>query len=226
MPFWDARQREHSRVATRCHARQICRTYDALAPRHDDWAGRVVPDLRSKWATRIDAFLPADERVVELGCGTGEPVGRLLAQRYDYAGVDASHGMLAQAREALSGVSLTQADMHTVQYPVGSLGAVLAFFSISHTPREQHSGLFASIRSWLRPGGVFVGNLHSRDDPDGFENDWLHAGPMWWSGFDGATYLRLLAEAGFRVLESTVIDLTEADGGIIKPMWFIAKPQD
>lgn len=201
-------------------------TYDALAPRYNDWAGRVVPDLRSEWAARIDRFLSADERVVELGCGTGEPVGRLLAERYDYVGVDASPGMLAQARETLPGVSLTQADMYAVQYPVGSLGAVLAFFSISHTPREHHAGLFASIRSWLRPGGVFVGNLHSRDDPNGFEGDWLDAGPMWWSGFDGATNLKLLAEAAFLVLESTVIELDEPDGGIIEPMWFIVQRQD
>ncbi len=204
----------------------LSETYDALAPRYDDWASRVVPDLRSKWATRIDAFLSEGERIVELGCGTGKPVGRLLAQRYDYAGVDVSHGMLAQARKALPGVSLRQADMHSVQYPVGSLGAVLAFFSISHTPRQQHSGLFASIRSWLRPGGMFVGNLHSRDDPNGFEDDWLHAGPMRWSGFDAATNLKLLADAGFGVLESTVINLTEPDGGIIKPIWFIVQHQN
>jgi SAM-dependent methyltransferase len=206
--------------------KDVSGTYDALAARWDDWAGRVVPDLRSEWATRVDAFLSAGERVVELGCGTAEPVGRLLALRYDYAGVDASRGMLERGRQALPGVSLTQADMRTVQYPVESLGAVLAFFSISHTRRDQHAELFGSIRSWLRPGGVFIGNLNSRDDPDGFDGNWLNAGPMRWSGFDGEVNLRLLAEAGFSVLESTVIDLTEPDGATISPMWCVAQRRD
>jgi hypothetical protein len=100
---------------------------------------------------------------------------------------------------------------------------VIAFYSISHTPREQHAPLFAAIASWVRPRGVFVGNLHSRDDPDDFEADWLGAGPMWWSGFDGATNLELLTEAGFTVIETAVVHQIDPEGCHINPMWFVAQ---
>jgi SAM-dependent methyltransferase len=198
-------------------------TYDALAPRWDAWSGAVVPDVREEWTRKIEAFVAPGERVVELGCGTGVPVGRFLAARYDYAGFDASPGMLAEARVAIPGAELTRADMHTVRLPPASLGAVFAFSSISHTRREQHAMLFAEIASWLRPGGVFIGNLHSRDNPDGIEDDWLGAGPMSWSGFDAATNLALLADAGFSVVESAVIDHLEPEGETICPLWFVAR---
>jgi SAM-dependent methyltransferase len=202
---------------------EVGRTYDALAPRYDDWSAQLVPDVRVDWAGKVDAYVAAGERVVELGCGTAVPVGRLLSQRYDYTGVDSSPGMLAEARAVLPDVVLTEADMHAVEYRPGSLGAVVAFFSISHTPRERHAQLFTAIASWVRPGGVFVGNLNSRDEPGGFDPDWLGAGPMRWSGFDAATNAALLDAAGFRVVESAVITQIEPEGGTIEPMWFVAQ---
>src|SRR4051812_18915566 len=108
-------------------------TYDALAPRWDAWSSAIVPDLREEWSRKVEEYARPGERVLELGCGTGVPVGRFLAARYDYTGVDASPGMLAQARAALPGANLMHADMHTLDFPAGSLGAVIAFFSISHT---------------------------------------------------------------------------------------------
>jgi SAM-dependent methyltransferase len=198
-------------------------TYDALAPRWDAWSSAVVPDLRAEWTHKVEEFVPPGEAVVELGCGTGAPVGRFLASRYDYTGIDASPGMLAQARAGLPGARLLHADMHTLDFPPASLGAVIAFFSISHTPRDQHAALFARIASWIRGGGVFIGNLHSRDDPDSYEPSWLGAGPMRWSGFDGATNTRLLTEAGFSVIETAAPDLREPEGETICPMWFVAR---
>jgi len=198
-------------------------TYDVLSARWDDWSAQVIPDVRLEWARKVGHHLANGERVVELGCGTGVPVGRWLSERYDYAGIDASPGMLAKARAALPTASLRGMGMHQVRFPEGSLGGVVAFFSISHTPRARHASLFTSIASWLRPGGVFVGNLHSRDDPDGFEATWLDAGPMRWSGFDGATNLELLGSATFVVVESAVVEQIEPEGTKICPLWFVAR---
>lgn len=198
-------------------------TYDALAPRYDTWSSAVVPDIREEWTRKIEAFAALGESVVELGCGTGVPVGRFLAARYDYTGIDASRGMLAEAHTAVPGALLLHADMHTVEFPPASLAAVIAFFSISHTPREMHAALFAKIATWIRPGGVFLGNLHSRDDPDSREENWLGAGPMRWSGFDADTNIALLTKAGFDLIESSVREHVEPEGQTIHPLWFAAK---
>src|SRR6202011_584060 len=79
-------------------------------------------------------------------------------------------------------------------------------------PRERHGALFAEIASWLRPGGVFIGNVSAFDNPDDYEPNWLDAGPMRWSGFDGATNIALLAGAGLHIVESEVIEQTEPEG--------------
>jgi ubiquinone/menaquinone biosynthesis C-methylase UbiE len=198
-------------------------TYDRLASRYDDWSAGVVPALREQWARKVDDFVTRGERVVELGCGTGVPVGRLLSERYNYTGVDASTEMLEKARSTLPAVTLMHADMLTVAFPAQSIGAVISFYAISHLAREHHARLFRSIASWLRADGVFVGNLSSRDDPESVEASWLDAGPMRWSGFDGSANKQLLAEAGLGVVEADVLRQVEPDGCEIVPMWFVAQ---
>ena len=201
----------------------VSETYDRLASRYDDWSAAVVPALREQWARKVDDFVRPGERVVELGCGTGVPVGRLLSERYEYTGVDASAEMLRKARATLPGVTLTHADMLTVEFPTRSLGAVVSFYAISHLAREHHAQLFVLIASWLRADGVFVGNLSSRDDPESVEASWLEAGPMQWSGFDRTANEQLLADAGLRIMDADVIHQVEPDGCEIRPMWFVAQ---
>ena len=202
---------------------EFASTYDALASRYDAWSAAIMPDVRAAWTRQIEVVVSEGERVVELGCGTGVPVARWLAARYEYTGVDASAGMLAEARRHVPAANFVHADMESVTFAAGSLGAVVAFYSIIHVPRERHAALFATIASWLRPGGVLVASLHSRDHADDFAADWLGAGPMRWTGFDRDTNLALVADAGLEVTESEVIDQVEVDGTAIHPLWIVAR---
>ena len=99
----------------------------------------------------------------------------------------------------------------------------MAFSSIIHVPRERHADLFRAIASWLRPGGVFAASLHSRDDPNDFDPDWLGGGPMRWTGFDRDTNVSLLAVAGLEIVESEVVEQVEPDGCVIRPFWLVAR---
>jgi len=75
----------------------------------------------------------------------------------------------------------------------------------------------------LRPGGVLVAAVHSRDDGDDFDPNWLGAGPMRWSGFDAATNLSLIEAAGLEVVESQTIEQVEPGGTRIRPLWLLAR---
>ena len=46
---------------------------------------------------------------------------------------------------------------------------------------------------------------------------------MRWSGFDGATNVALLTDAGFDVVDSAAPDIVEPDGETICPLWFAAQ---
>jgi len=60
-------------------AEVVAAGYDRLAGRWDDWAAAIWPPLREDYVARLLDLLPPGADVLELGCGTGEPVARLIA---------------------------------------------------------------------------------------------------------------------------------------------------
>jgi hypothetical protein len=110
--------------------------------------------------------------------------------------------------------------MTQLDFGPGTFDAVAAFYSITHVPHEEHASLFLAIRSWLRPGGLFLAALGARSSDGAVENDWLGV-PMYFSHFDSETNIQLLAEAGFRILEANEETANE-DGLPATFLWVLA----
>jgi SAM-dependent methyltransferase len=92
-------------------------------------------------------FLPAQARVLDLGCGAGHSF-HLLAPR-ETVGVDLSAEALAgQDRET------HVADMRALPFDSASFDAVLSVHSIEHVPDARPA--LAETARVLRPGGVAV----------------------------------------------------------------------
>jgi SAM-dependent methyltransferase len=207
-------------------ARHIAAAYNRIAPRWNDWTSRVRPPLREQWVRKIDTFVAPHERVVELGCGTGTPVGANLAARYAYVGVDVSPEMLARARATVPDAVFVRADMARLAFAPASLGAAVAFFSLIHVPRVAHAAVIREIANWLRPGGAFVATLTSRDLPAGTDDDWLGGGPMFWSGFAAPRNERMLRDAGFEIVESAVLEQVEPEDQPVQFHWVLARRRE
>jgi len=204
-------------------AARIVRTgYDRLAHRYDDFAETVIPELKTRFLDMLEGQVESGTRVLELGSGTGRPVAERLTRRYDYLGVDLSPEMVAVASTNVLDARFIAADMRDLDFPAESFEAVVAFYSIIHVPRSAHASLFASIHRWLRPGGLFVACLTEGDLEAGTEDDWLGAGPMFWSGYDAATNRRLLTDAGFTLVDAGVIDQMEGDDPVAF-FWVVAE---
>ena len=187
--------------------------YDGLAIRWDAWSAEIWPPLRETYVTRFLELLPDQPDVLELGCGTGVPVAAMLADRSSYHGVDVSPQMIALARRQVPAGRFQVADMREFTAPRSSVDGVVALYSIVHVPRRDHAALFRSIHGWLRPGGWFLAALHARDEEGWLEDDWLDAGPMFWSGFNAATNVALVEEAGFDPVRWEVRSQTERGPG-------------
>lgn len=119
--------------------------YDRLASRWDEWASAVRPELRTVHTARLAEELESGSRVVELGCGTGIPVGRALSSSFDYFGVDISPEMVRRAEKNCPDGRFQAIDMASVSLPSGSVTAMVAFYSIIHVAQEKQGG---SPRHW------------------------------------------------------------------------------
>jgi ubiquinone/menaquinone biosynthesis C-methylase UbiE len=136
----------------------------ASARRHfDRWAGRYEEDRRSRWLATLQEEalaaldLQADDRLLDVGCGTGAAV-RQAAPLVDHAvGVDLSPAMIARARELaadLGDVEFHEADSENLPFPDSAFTAALCTTSFHHYPDPRRAA--REMARVLAPGGRLV----------------------------------------------------------------------
>jgi demethylmenaquinone methyltransferase/2-methoxy-6-polyprenyl-1,4-benzoquinol methylase len=130
--------------------RAVRSMFDTIAPRYD-LVNRVMTvglDRRWRRATVGALGLPAEARVLDVACGTGDLCRDLSLAGYQPIGVDLSAGMLAHAHTA---APLVQGD--ALQLPIrgGSADGAISGFALRNFVALDP--FFAELARILRPGG-------------------------------------------------------------------------
>lgn len=133
----------------------LSKIYDQFASEYND--NRDSFDINS---IILDFF--AEQQVtqghlLDLGCGCGVPFAKFFCDRgWQVSGVDFSQRMLDLAGKLVPDMRTIHSDIGSVDFEAESFDSVAAIYSLFHIPRDEHSGLFANISRWLKPGGKFL----------------------------------------------------------------------
>ncbi len=195
--------------------------YDAIADRYYAWSDARPSATRQRWLARALELIPPGSDVLDLGCGAGVPMTRALAAGRHVTGVDISARQVELARAAVPEATFIHADMSALDLAPASVDAVVAFYSLTHVPRADLPGLLASVRVWLRPGGILIASMGAQDAPDGVEADWLGA-PMFFSHYGAKENRALVRRAGFE-LEEAVVEEEPEDRHAALFLWVVAR---
>lgn len=149
--------------------------------------------------------------VLDVGCGCGMPImDYLIGRGFQLTGLDASVRMLVLARAVAPDATLIQGDVRTAE-PGSTFDAIVAWDSIFHIPRGDHSAIFNKFRSWLKPGGRLLVSLGGSASED-FTSE-MFGETFYYSGHDPSEALTILKEAGFEV-EHWEVDDSSSRGHI------------
>jgi len=133
-------------------------------PPRDSLASLRARAGRSEFARLLDQAIPADARIVEIGCGTGQMSLYLSNANRVVIAADLTRGSLllgaaAALRFGLERVRFIETDLRHCGLRTGSFDVVYSSGVLHHTPDPRSA--FARIVRLARPGGMIVLGLYN-----------------------------------------------------------------
>ncbi len=152
----------------------------------------------------IDDFieqLPDDALVLDIGCGGGVPVLKLLVEKgFSAKGIDFSKGMLELAKKNVPEAELILGDVMKADFESESLDGIMSTYAVIHIHRSHHPALYLKIHNWLKQGGIMlVSTAKDECDEDYSTNDYYGA-HMVWSHPPARESLQMIRNVGFEIL--------------------------
>ena len=168
------------------------------------WAAdRGNTPAEGAWIDRFLALLAPASAVLDIGCGSGEPIGRLLVERgYSVTGVDASPEMVAMCRERLPDQDWRIADMRGLSLGRAFAG-VLAWDSFFHLRHGDQRRMFPVFRAHAASGGAL---MFTSGPAHGVAIGSYRGEPLYHASLGEAEYRALLEANGFDVAAHAVED--------------------
>lgn len=156
----------------------------------------------NKYLHKFLEFLSPQSYVLDLGCGSGDPVDReLIKQGHLVIGLDISPVQIGLARKNLPAGSFSACDFQTLKKNQYNVDGVVSFYALFHVSREKHLELLKNINSFLPIGGPLLITMGNVD----FEGTHTMFGTqMWSSQYDPEKNVVLMQQAGFEVLLNTL----------------------
>ncbi|MFC8508890.1 class I SAM-dependent methyltransferase [Streptomyces sp. NPDC057411] len=105
-------------------------------------------------------------RVADVGCGPGHLTALLHDLGLEAFGIDLSPGMVDHARRAHPALRFDRARMEELPVEDGTLGGVLAHYSMIHTPPEELPALLDEQVRVLAAGGLLLVSFFATDAPE------------------------------------------------------------
>ena len=210
--------------------------YDSLA----DWYLTWIDDQnspRERYASKVlenllPSSTPTKPYILELGCGPGVPITRmLLARGAQVLANDISTKQISIAKTKCllpntptttatnNNIEFIASDMTTLSVPPSTLDGVVCFFTLFHLPRAEQRAMLSKILAWLKPGGLLVINFATVDEEEIYGEMMGHG--IFWSSFPVEGNRAMVEGVGFEVEVEEVL-ASEADGGV-EFQWMAAR---
>ena len=150
----------------------------------------------SAWLDRFIALLPQQATVLDIGCGSGEPIARYLIERsFAVEGADSSPTLISVCRERFPKQCWHVADMRTLALG-RTFNGLLAWDSFFHLSHDDQRRMFPIFRLHAAGGAAL---MFTSGTSHGVAMGSYRGEPLYHASLAPGEYRALLEANGFRV---------------------------
>lgn len=163
-----------------------------------EWDRERGPDARLErtWLERFAGYLPRGATILDIGCGSGQPIARYLIERgFRVTGVDSSPTLIALARQRFAESEWHVADMRTLALE-RTFDGLIAWDSFFHLPYDEQRRMFLVFRQHAAPGAAL---MFTTGPGHGEALGHFHGDQLYHASLAPAEYRELLAAYGFAI---------------------------
>jgi SAM-dependent methyltransferase len=147
-------------TASESYLSTAAKAYDSIA---SDYVAFVEEGLSSRPFDRsvLTAFAGLVRQagagpVADLGCGPGYIAGHLRDLGHEVFGVDLSASLIEHARQLYPDLRFSVGSMAALHAADGTLGGIVSWYSLIHTPPTEIPVYLAEFHRLLEPGGYLL----------------------------------------------------------------------
>ncbi|MCC6532752.1 MAG: class I SAM-dependent methyltransferase [Burkholderiales bacterium] len=159
--------------------------------------------IEREWIRRFIALAPAGSSILDLGCGSGQPIARYLIEHgFDVVGVDSSPTLILKCRMRFPGQEWLVADMRMLSMDRRFYGCIAwdSFFHLSH---EHQRAMFPTFNKHAARGAPL---LFTTGPGHGETMGSYQGEPLYHASLSPLEYRELLVSNGFRLVARAVED--------------------
>ncbi|UXT48305.1 class I SAM-dependent methyltransferase [Agrobacterium tumefaciens] len=182
-------------------SRDVIGLYTEHGADFDKERGRSLAE--KSWLDRFASLLPGGGSILDIGCGSGEPIaGYFITSGYDVTGIDASLPLIELCRNRFPENLWAVADMREL-----ALGrrfdGLIAWHSFFHLKPEDQRLMFGIFRQHANDGAAL---MFTAGPGQGEAIGTFQGKPLYHASLARDDYESLLAAHGFRLLDHIIND--------------------
>ena len=155
-------------------------------------------ELERPWLERFAALLAPGAEILDLGCGSGEPVARELIRRgFAVTGVDSAPSLVDMCRKRFPRQEWVAADMRVLALGRGFDG-IVAWHSLFHLSADDQRAMFARFAGHGRSRTAL---MFTSGPEHGVRIGEFRGEPLYSASLAPDEYRHLLTENGFEVVD-------------------------
>jgi 2-polyprenyl-3-methyl-5-hydroxy-6-metoxy-1,4-benzoquinol methylase len=180
---------------------KVYEAYEEIVNWFDD--ARTKTLMESEYLNLIVNSVPAGGSILDLGCGTGEPIAKFfIAKGFKVTGVDGSQKMIELCKKRFPSERWIISDMRDINLNQ-RFDVVLAWHSFFHLDPDGQRKMFRLFDAHIKRGGILAFTSGVKEDEGWSDNGGQQ---LYHASLSTNEYEKLLNKNSFKVLLHKVHD--------------------